>query len=194
MAPDAGRKLRHGHRRPSRCHHAQQDPDAGWGEHDDVVVVPRATAASRRVRHSLRVAASQIDPFQLAVGKKPNRAAIRLPERIAGSLGARERLRRHLVERPHPEPRRALGRRDERQLPAVGRQRERTGSLVGGVANLKARHKRLRCSATEVQRGGNCQRRSDDERQRRDDPCERAHRAVRAAAWRRPRRLRPSRR
>jgi len=83
-------------------------------------VVPRATSASQRVRHDVRFDASQIDLLQLAVGKKPDRAAIRRPERIAGSLGARERLRRHLIERPYKYPRRALGHRDERQLPAVG--------------------------------------------------------------------------
>ena len=54
MAPLAGRKLRHGHRRPTRGHHAHQDPDAVWGEHDDAVAVPRATAATRRVRQYLR--------------------------------------------------------------------------------------------------------------------------------------------
>ena len=98
----------------------------------------------RRGRQFLQAAASQIDPLQLAVGKKPNRAAIRRPERIAGTLGARERLRRHLVERPHPEPRRALGRCDERQLSAVVRQRERHRIARRWRGDLKARRKRLR--------------------------------------------------
>ena len=139
-----------------------------------------------RVRQSVQDAASQIDPLQLAVGKKPNRAAIRLPERIAGSLGARERPRCHLIERPHPEPRRAVGRRDERQLPAVGRQRERYRIARRRRGDLKARRKRLGYSAPEVTCGGNCQRRSDDERQRRNASMRGAHCAVRAAAWRRP--------
>ena len=193
MAPLAGRKPRHGHRRPTRGHHAHQGPAAVRGEHDDAVAVPRATAATRRVRQFLRAAASQIDPLQLAVGKKPNRAAIRRPERIAGSFGARERLRRHLVERPHPQPRRALGRRDERQLPAVGRQRERDRIARRRRGDLKARRKRLGCSAAEVQRGGDCQR-CDRERQRRDDPCEARTALCARLRRRRPWRLPPSRR
>ena len=132
-------------------------------------VPPRPLGASAS---TCEAAASQIDPLQLAVGKKADRAAIRRPERIAGSLGARERLRRHLVERPHPEPRRALGRRDERQLPAVGRQRERYRIARRRRRDLKARRKWLGYNATEVQRGGDCQRRGDHERQRRDDPCD----------------------
>jgi hypothetical protein len=175
MAPLAERKLCYGHRRSTRGHHAhQRDAAPGYthrGEHEDAVAVPCAAAATRRVRQHLRAAAPQIDPLQLAVGKKPNRAAIRRPERIAGSLGARERLRRHLVERPHPELRHALGRRDERQLPAVGRQRERHRIARRRRGDLKARRKWLGYNATEVQRSGDCQRRRDHERQRRDDPC-----------------------
>ena len=162
--PWPGRKPRHGHGRPTRGHHAHQqaDTDNGRrGEHEDAVAVPRAAAATRRVRQHLRAAASQIDPLQLAVGKKSNRAAIRRPERIARAFGARERLRRHLVERPHPEPRRTLGRRDERQLPAVGRQRERDRIARRRRRDFKARRKWLGYHATEVQRGGDCQRRCE---------------------------------
>jgi len=50
MAPHAGRKLRHGHRRPSRGHRAQQDSEVVWGKYEDVVAVPRAAAPIWRVR------------------------------------------------------------------------------------------------------------------------------------------------
>ena len=78
MAPLAGHEARHGHRRTTVGHQAHYDPtDDVRREYQDAVAVPRTTAATRRVREYLRGAASQIDPFQLAVGKKANRAAIR---------------------------------------------------------------------------------------------------------------------
>jgi hypothetical protein len=79
----------------------------------------------------------------LPIGKKSNRAAVGRPERIAGSFGARERLRRHLVEGPYPQSRRCL-----RNVATKASCRPSAdsasdiGSVVGGVGNLKTRQKR----------------------------------------------------
>jgi hypothetical protein len=78
MAPQAWYVLRHGDWRPTRRRHARYHSTVDVrGKYQDVVAVPRATAATRRGCQFLRAGASQIDLLQLAVGEKANRAAIR---------------------------------------------------------------------------------------------------------------------
>ena len=154
MAPLAGHLPGHGDGRSTRLHHPHDDP---WGEvrgeNQHAVPVPRATTAMRRIGKFPSFPAFQIDPLQLAVGKKPNRPAIWCPERITGSFGARERPGCHLIERPHPKLRHTFGGGDERQLSAVGRQRERYRIIGRRRRNFEARKYRLGNRSTEVQRG-----------------------------------------
>src|SRR3954464_3412948 len=78
-------------------------------EHDHAVAIPRAAVPDGRIGYGLRRRAEEIDLLQLTVREEPDEATVRRPEREpaagchVGPLAARDRLSRHMLERPEPK-------------------------------------------------------------------------------------------
>ena len=79
----------------------------------------------------LRGATRQVDALQFPIGEEGDCATVRVPERVAGVACAPDRCRYARVERSNPELEWDVAVRDERELPAIRRERERE-RLIGG--------------------------------------------------------------
>ncbi len=160
--PLAWIELRYRHCRAACGRHTHQRTEGRRCKDDDAVAAPRAATFRGRVSQCLRCSACQIDALQFAPGKKTDRIAIGCPERMARFFGARERLRRDPVERPHPNPRNTLRGRNKRQLPTVRRERKRAGIASWRRNDVKARDHRLGHRAADIQQRRQSNYRNDN--------------------------------
>src|SRR5262245_28899836 len=89
-----GRHARDRCRLSSRGRDAEDGPAIVRGKENHAITVPRPATAYWSGRQWLSCSTCDIDPFELAIRKKTNRLTVGRPERIDGSLGSRQCLRR----------------------------------------------------------------------------------------------------
>ena len=82
----------------SRCRHFPQRGVIGWREVDRVIRSPASALPGRGIAQDLRGTAGDRDPFQFALGKKPNPPAVGRKERHAAAFGAGEAFRLETVQ------------------------------------------------------------------------------------------------
>src|SRR5439155_5535707 len=132
---------------------------------DRAIRAPGTAAARRSVGQELQRPARDVDAIELVGGKETDRAAVGGPERIIGTLRARQRAGTGFIQRPQPQPLRPIARCNKDDVAAIGRQGKLERGGRGWRLNIDA-HLRPRESWAERYDE------SDRECQSKDHRCE----------------------
>ncbi len=113
-------QARHGNGFTARGGDAEDRIGSVGGEKNHVVAVPGPASGNGCVRQDLRHAACESEPFELGLGEKADRAAVRRSERKRRPVGSGKRACRRRMQLAEPEARDPVRIRDEHQLLTVG--------------------------------------------------------------------------